>query len=365
MSSRIAPAPSSTSRPISANDSSPASASTRPGEPIQPTGLAGLDEELAKKLELGTGVSLQILSGLQQRRASLTGELAELQRELAMWRKLHGGFDSLRRLGAGFAQWVKNLTAGDPVFEGVASMITDAEALEKAPQRERIAELERTVAEVDAAVTSVSAGEPLPEQNSDYVLQELKTLQRTGALPSAPQLLESRVVAMKARTGAAADDAYVGAADAYLALPDLSHDDKGQPAPIAQANALILAGVVPALGDRLLLRARDLEEALEAFSALREDDKLDPRARAVLDKLPEPVLRGEVERLSDWEAAPEHARWLSLGGELQQQRQKVHPRKGFLRELGEGVLKVLDSPETLAMVAVAGGVCGLGRRLLA
>ncbi len=344
-----------------------------------------LGAELAAQPELASGLTL--LSEISARRAEVSAELKAQLGALSAWRDAHGGLDSVSRLGAGLGKAVGGLLSGHGL-EGVKETVTDAEALERAPQRARISELNRTLKALDDAALAVANGRGLEAglARADWRLAEL------AGPPASPEALtRGRLALLQASASAGAADAarelYGAALQPTLTAkgPDgqsvLTGAD-GKPSLTAGINRLIATGVVDT-GGRAVCTAAELRALAPKLEEIRADygkrgfgkggflgleaKQTRPDARAALQGLEPAAIEAEASRLEALEAAPGHAALLPWVAQVQAQLGVLEEktRKGFLRQAGEGLHHILDAPQTWAMVGVGALVGGVGARGLA
>ncbi len=318
-----------------------------------------------------------VLSLLSARKQELQQEVAYQQKALEGWREEHGGFDSMARVGAGLGKMAGNLFSGKLAFwEGAGKTVTDAETLETAPQRARLAELSEALAEVDAAASRLASGEPLlPEgvKAKDFRVAELAA-ELSGKEPSPAQQLQGRLAWLKADVAAKNFEAglshYASTVAVYQAqaLPSgegVETLEGGASSVTARLNGLAAAGLV-ALDGKSLATAADLRGAKAALAKAREEHKEGKAAKA-LEGMTDEALEAEAKRLEKLEQAEP---FKSLAGGLAEANAQLESlRKATEPGLWEKAVTfgkaILDSPETYAMVAVGAATAGrVGKAVL-
>ncbi len=314
------------------------------------------------------------LNALQARRSELVAELAGTEKDLKGWRDLHGGFDSMARVGAGIGKAVSNLAHGEFAFwKGTGEAITDAETLEKAPQRARIAELKRQLSEVDAAVSALADGRA-PAGAKDYAIAEAAAL-AAGKPFSLEQVLQHRLGFLKAAASEGKAEAtastYPAALEPYLTVAGASGESveqlkSGQPSVTGTLNQLIAIGVVDTGGKRVATSG-DLKEVVEKLKDARKDEKnlKNEKVKALLGQLSDGAISQEAGRLAALEKGQPHAALRKYVDQANAQLGVLEQKTGksLIASLGEGIAHVLDDPQTWAMIA-AGGIATKASSLL-
>ncbi len=310
---------------------------------------------------------------LAEHREELEQALKQAKKDLEAWRHEHGGFDSMTRVGAAAGKLVGDLVHGKVDLGGVAQTATDAETLERAPVRRRIESLEKRLAEVNEAAAAVRAGRPLGTGAAfrDYRVAELAR-QQSGAELTPAELMQGRLGFLE-RAEAPEDqaEAYVAALEPYLRAPAANGQSlqtlaNGQASPAGWVNQLILLGLVPDQ-ERLVVDAASLQALGGALQKLREDPKGVPeKLKKVLEGLTPEALQKEQERLSALGKDPQLQQLAPAARAVQEAADKLAQRqqKGLLERSVSAVGRILDSPETWAMMAVGSLVSGTGARLL-
>ncbi len=342
---------------------------------FDPAAKASAQQLLARRLESEPvlRVKLSVLGALQAHRNELVHSLAGANAELAAWRKEHGGFDSMQRLGAAGGKMIQNLLGGNlKVWEGAGEKATDAETLERAPIRDRVGSLTHRIKEVDRAVRALAAGERLPT-SSDYKIRELASALQGRPLGPAEAMRERLgwlSFCEKHRHAEDGAEAYVAALEPYLQLRTSSGESiqslaDGKASPTGLVNQLILLGLVENEG-QLVTNAAELEEVLGALEDLLEKAPSHPKLAAIAQALKPEALDAERERLNRLAEDPalKPLRTHADAAQSTFDALRDQDKKGLIGRTLEAVGRILDSPETWAMAATGALVSGTGARLL-
>ncbi len=331
--------------------------------PVDPTALQGLlSEKLTQQPELAG--KLDLVSGLNERRNQLKAALDGKKAELNAWREQHGGIDSNLRILAGGKKMVENLLHGEAKFwEGAGKEVTDAETLERAPQRDAIDDLTKRLKQVDDALLTAADGGALPTgEDVDFRLVELAK-EAAGEKLTPTQLLDGRLARLEkdaaAKKTGRGFEGYLACADVYLNLKN----EKGEGVELradggdtvtGALNRLARAGLVE-LKSPLAITAADVAGAKDAVAALRKDEKKasNPRVSAQLAQLTDEALDGEAKRLETLQKDPAFAAMLPKMEKARAALQALDADGGGFAGFMKGIGHVLDSPETLLMVGAA------------
>ncbi len=308
------------------------------------------------------------VKALQQRASELGDSIKFAEKELSRWRKENGGLMSMRRVGSGLQQLSENLQAGKGAFwEGAGEKITDAETLERAPQRKRILDLRIQLAQVQAAAAQLQAGKAISIPHPrDYSLAEAAALAEGKPL-SAAQSMQHRLTFLAAAASEgdvdAALEAYDIALEPYHDAPSADGESvkwlkSGQLSVTGLINQLSLIDVVHSEDAKLIATADDLRASLPAVREARARGETGKNAklRQVCNGLSDEALQKELSRLERLEKgepqsglrkelAPIHAQLDVL---------KRKNEKGLLERAGAGIAHFMDDPSVWAMALVGG-----------
>lgn len=338
--------------------------------PMKPMSADGL---LASHLDKNPGLetALATFSALKTRRDEINDMLDRARQELNAWRDANDGFDSMGRLIAGAGKTIANLAHLRAPFKDVGATISEPELLSEAPQRARLRELGAQLAGIEQAMANVAAGRPLMngiEGKVDFMLKELALAQR-GEAKSPQDVVHHRLGLLKQAAEGIdtwqASELYQATARALLWWSSSTGESvhrlsSGEASLSSVINGLIAAGVLD-LGGRLVLSNRELGDAMKAISKLQERTDLPESIKKTLEALTPGAIGAEARRLDALFAQPELAGYGAATQELQDTLPKLDAQleDGWLEWAGKIGLKIVDSPETWAMLAVAAATVGM------
>ncbi len=342
---------------------------------FDPAAAASAEKVLAQRFESEPSlrVKVSVLGALQAHRNELIHSLSGAKAELAAWRKEHGGVESMHRLAVAGGQLVRNALSGNlKVWEGAGELATDAETLERAPIRDRLASLEHRLKEVDRAIRAVADGGQLPA-SADYRIRELSSALHGRPLQPA-ELMRERLgwLAFCEKHQHAEDgaEAYIAALEPYLQLrtskgESLQTLKDGKASITGLVNQLILLGVLEN-GGRLVTSPQELHAVAGKVDGLQEKAPSNAKLAALSKALTPAALKKEEERVRAIVDDPALAPLRASADSAQRAFEglSAQGQKGLFGRSVETVGKILDSPETWAMAASGALVSGTGARLL-
>ncbi len=325
--------------------------------PVRPVSPAAPSPEAPGASALGPA--------LQARLGELLSEYRSTQGALKTWRESHDGFTSMSRLGAAVGNAVARRS-----LSNVMKDAGDPELLEHAPQHKRLGELAVAIRAVERAQARLAANLPLAEPadaGKDFRLDELMRLS-LGEASTPAALAATRLSAfhsaLKADAPERAFDLYLHAVEPYLLQKGRGGESlhvaaNGQPTVLAQLNRLLLSGVLPG-GPALLLSAAQLERALpELKKALsKAQEAHGEKAKGLAGLTPERLTQ-EVQRVRALEADPALAPFAKLDlPAASDALRTLDDEGGVVTRFGQAVARILDDPETWAMVLVGAATAG-------
>lgn len=333
--------------------------------------------------------AMRVFESLVQRRGELTNEMQQAKQELVDYLREHGGISSVgRAFVAGFDGLLFNRSLDQILHDA-----RDAEYIVPAPQREKIASVQRRMDEVDRALVSVrNTGAINFTPENDGVAIHLARWQGSSEPTArlADQLNANLGLIQGAlNTGEAgvADGfaAYASVVQPYLHLKGARGESLST---TADGRATLLWAVNSLIGEHqhgfelfgssfqgrpFVTSARQLTE-MRGFLAGHWDEIVtrmnnrnggqatNPGSRAVFDAR---RFDAEVARIAGLEAAPTHRELAPLAAQANGQFQKLRDLEpGYLATAGSSALQFINSPETIAFIAATYLTAGTGAVLL-